>query len=153
LRRKLLWWLPTLLWLCAQALFSTDAFSAENTGGILWRIVHAIYGGITNEQFEILHFVVRKAAHVCTYGILSVFAFFSWRATLPVRQNWSLRWSALAVCLALVAGSLDEFHQTFVPSRTASPKDVLLDTIGAVCFQVVLAVIIRRRWRVASDNL
>jgi VanZ family protein len=145
LRRKLLWWLPTLLWLCAQAVFSTDTFSAEHTGSILWKIVHAIYGAISTSQFEILHFLVRKAAHFCTYGVLSVFAFYSWRMTLPARERWAFRWSALAVGLTLLAGSLDEFHQTFVPSRTASPRDVLLDVTGAVCFQLVLATILRRR--------
>lgn len=149
-RRRLLWWLPTFVWLCLQALFSTDTFSAEHTGNILWSIVHAIYGGISIHQFEVLHFLVRKTAHVTTYGLLSVFAFFSWRATLPSPARWTLRWSALAVLLAVLAGSLDEFHQMFVPSRTASPRDVLLDTIGAICFQVVLAILLRRRGRLRS---
>jgi VanZ family protein len=147
LRRKLLWWLPTILWLCAQAVFSTDAFSAEHTGSILWKIVHAVYGAISASQFDTLHFLVRKAAHFSTYGTLSIFAFFSWRATLPARQSWALRWSALAVCVALVAGSLDEFHQVFVPSRTASPRDVLLDVTGAVFFQLALWAVFRRQAR------
>jgi len=133
------------LWLCAQALFSTDAFSAEHTGSILWKIVHAIYSGITAGQFEVLHFLVRKSAHFCTYGVLSVFAFYSWRATLPGAERWAFRWGFMAVCTALAAGSLDEIHQSFVPSRTASSKDVLLDTIGAICFQVVLALTLRRK--------
>jgi VanZ family protein len=133
------------LWLCAQAVFSTDTFSAEHTGSILWKIAHAVYGAISASQFETLHFLVRKAAHFCTYGVLSVFAFYSWRTTLPARERWALRWSALAVGLTLLAGSLDEFHQTFVPSRTASPRDVLLDVTGAVCFQLILAAILRRR--------
>lgn len=152
MRRKLLWWLPTIVWLCLQASFSTDAFSAENTGSILWRIVHAIYGGISPHQFEVLHFLIRKGAHFTTYGLLSVFAFFSWRATVPRPARWSFRWSGLAVLLAGVAGSLDEFHQVFVPSRTASPRDALLDAIGAVCFQIVLALILRRRSRKAGKE-
>lgn len=150
LRRKLLWWVPTIVWLCLQAFFSTDTFSAENTGSILWRIIHAVYPGISVHQFEVLHFVVRKTAHLTTYGVLSVFAFFSWRATLTSPARWTFRWSLLAVLLAAVAGSLDEFHQMFVPSRTASPRDVLLDTIGAICFQIVLAAVLRRRGRPRS---
>jgi VanZ family protein len=146
-RRKLLGWLPTLLWLCLQAAFSTDTFSAERTGSVLWAIVHALYPGISASQFAALHFSVRKAAHFTTYGLLSFFAFYSWKATLPARERWTLRWSALALALTLVAGSLDEFHQSFVPSRTASPRDVLLDITGALFFQIVIAGFARRRPR------
>lgn len=149
-RRKLLSWLPTLLWLCLQALFSTDTFSAEHTGSVLWKLLHAIYPAISAGQFDAIHFLIRKGAHFSTYGVLGVLAFFSWRATLPGRTSWALRWSALGLLVVLAAGSLDEFHQMFVPSRTASPRDVLLDVTGAVCFQIVLAMILwvkRRRAR------
>lgn len=152
IRRKLLWWLPTLIWLGLQAFFSTDTFSAENTGSILWRIVHALYGNISDHQFAVVHFLIRKGAHFITYGLLSVFAFFSWRATLPSPARWRFHWSMLAVLLAGVAGSLDEFHQMFVPSRTASPRDVLLDTVGAICFQIVLAVILGRRSKMGVEK-
>jgi VanZ family protein len=146
-RRKLLWWLPTFLWLCLQAAFSTDTFSAEHTGSVLWAIVHALYPGISASQFASLHFFVRKTAHFTTYGLLSVVAFYSWKATLPARERWTLRWSALALALTLVAGSLDEFHQSFVPSRGASARDVLLDVTGAVFFQIAIAGFARRRPR------
>jgi VanZ family protein len=127
-----------------QAVFSTDAFSAEHTGTVLWTIVHALYPGITASQFAALHFFVRKAAHFTTYGLLSVFAFYSWKATVPARERWTFRWSALALALTLVAASLDEFHQSFVPSRGPSPRDVLLDMTGAVFFQIVIAAFAKR---------
>jgi len=145
--RRLQAWLPTLLWLCAIAAFSTDAFSAEHTRGILWRIVHLLWGPISEEQFSILHFFVRKAAHFTVYGILSVFAFYSWRATLPAPQRWTFRWSGLALAFTLVAAALDEFHQSFVPSRTSSPRDVMLDLAGALCFQIIIASFVRERPR------
>lgn len=140
------WW-PTLLWLAAIASFSTDTFSAEHTGSILRKIVHLVYGAITQEQFKVLHFFIRKAAHFSVYGLLSVFAFYSWRSALPARQRWTFHWSGLALALTLVAASLDELHQSFVPSRTASPRDVALDLVGALCFQIIIASFlgIRRR--------
>ncbi|HKD45685.1 MAG TPA: VanZ family protein [Candidatus Angelobacter sp.] len=143
--RKLLFWLPTLLWLCLLAVFSTDTFSAEHTRGVLWKIIHAVYGGISEQQFEVLHVLVRKSAHFTFYGLLSVFAFYSWKTALPRPRVWSFRWSGLAVGLTFLAGSLDEFHQRFVPSRGASFRDVLLDTAGALFFQSVLALFIFRR--------
>jgi VanZ family protein len=144
-RRKLILWLPTLLWLCLLAVFSTDSFSAEHTGSLLWKIVHAVYGGISERQFEVLHFFVRKAAHFTFYGLLSVFAYYSWKATLPARRIWTFRWSGLALAVTLIAGSLDEFHQSLVPSRTASSHDVLLDLTGALFFQILIAAFVGGR--------
>jgi VanZ family protein len=143
--RKLRAWIPTLLWLCVLAAFSTDTFSAEHTGGILLKVLHALFGQISPHQFLVIHFFVRKAAHFCSYGLLGALAFFSWRATLPSLQRWTLRWSLLAVLVAAAAGGLDEFHQRFVPSRGPSIHDVLLDSIGAVFFQVVIALWLSRR--------
>jgi VanZ family protein len=129
-----------LLWICVLAFFSTDVFSAEHTGSILLKITHALFGPISHHRFEQIHFLIRKAAHFCSYGLLSALAFFSWRATLPTMRRWSFRWAALALLTALIAGSLDEFHQSFVPSRTSSFHDVLIDTAGALFFQLAIAL-------------
>jgi VanZ family protein len=48
------------------------------------------------------------------------------------------------VFTALVA-SLDEWHQTFLPSRTGAFRDVVLDTIGALCMQAVVIAVVRYR--------
>ncbi len=134
--RKLRAWIPTLLWICILTLFSTDTFSAEHTGSVLLRVLHALFGSRFDEQFQQIHFLVRKSAHFCSYGFLGALAFFSWRATLPARPRWTFRWSLLALLLAVTAGGLDEFHQSFVPSRTSSLRDVFIDMIGAIFFQV-----------------
>ena len=144
-RRKLLAWLPTLLWLCVLALFSTDIFSAEHTARVLTRIFYALFGGVSSHGFGIIHFLIRKAAHFTSYGVLSALSFFSWRATLPARRRWSFLWCQLALLLTLFAASLDEFHQTFVASRTGNYRDVVLDMIGALFFQVVLAFWLARK--------
>ena len=133
-------WVPTVLWLCLLAAFSSDVFSADHTGSILRKVLEALFGQLSDERFVLIHFLVRKSAHFCSYGILSAFAFFSWRATFPALKAWSVRWSGLALLLTLVAASGDEFHQSFVPSRTASPRDVLLDMVGAIFFQIAIAV-------------
>jgi VanZ family protein len=138
-------WVPTVLWLCLLAAFSSDVFSADHTGSILRKVLEALFGQLSDERFVLIHFLVRKSAHFCSYGILSAFAFFSWRATFPAFKAWSVRWSGLALLLTLVAASGDEFHQSFVPSRTASPRDVLLDMVGAIFFQIAIAIWLRSR--------
>ena len=143
--RKLRSWIPTLIWLCVLALFSTDTFSAEHTGSVLLKILHALFGTRFDEQFEQIHFLVRKSAHFCSYGFLGALAFFSWRATFPARPRWILRWSLLGLLVAMIAGALDEFHQIFVASRGPSLRDVLIDTMGGIFFQLVIALWIN--WR------
>jgi VanZ family protein len=145
--RKLKAWLPTLLWLCVLAIFSTDLFSAEHTGHILEKIIRGLFGHVSDSFFQQIHFFIRKSAHFCSYGFLGALAFFSWRATLPSLRRWSFPWAALGILTAFVAGSLDEFHQSFVPSRTSNFHDVLIDTAGAVFFQVVIWLAISRKNR------
>ena len=142
---KLRAWIPTLIWLCVLALFSTDTFSAEHTGSVLLRILHALFGSRFDEHFQDIHFFVRKSAHFCSYGFLGALAFFSWRATLPALPRWTLRWSLLGLLVGVTGGALDEFHQRFVPSRGPSLRDVLIDTMGAIFFQVAIAIWIS--WR------
>ena len=145
--RRNLWvaWIPTVAWLCVLAAFSTDTFSAEHTGSLLHKILNALFGEMSEQRFDAIHFLVRKSAHFCSYGILSVFAFFSWRATLPALKTWSALWLRLALLLTFLAASADEFHQSFVPSRTSSPRDVMLDMVGAIFFQIVIALWLQSR--------
>ena len=127
------------------ALFSTDLFSAEHTGSVLAAILDKLFPNLSAEKFELIHFLIRKSAHLCSYGFLSALAFFSWRATWPAPQRWHFRWAELGILTAFIAGSLDEFHQRFVPSRTSSFRDVLIDTTGALFFQIVIALWIARK--------
>jgi VanZ family protein len=142
---KLRAWIPTLIWLCVLAVFSTDTFSAEHTGSVLLRILHALFGTRFDEHFQQIHFFVRKSAHFCSYGFLGALAFFSWRATLPALPRWTLRWSLLGLLVGVTGGALDEFHQRFVSSRGPSLRDVFIDTMGAIFFQVAIAIWIN--WR------
>jgi VanZ family protein len=45
----------------------------------------------------------------------------------------------------VAAAALEEFHQSFVPSRTSSWHDVALDCIGAIFFQAAIAIFLH--WR------
>jgi VanZ family protein len=122
-------------------------FSAEHTSNVLARILDTLFPNLSAEQFEQIHFLIRKSAHFCSYGLLSAFAFFSWRATFPALRRWTFRWAALGLLTGFAAGSLDEFHQSFVPSRTSTFHDVLIDTAGALFFQIAIAVWLRRKKR------
>jgi len=142
-RNKLLAWLPTVACLSMIVFFSTDTFSSRHTASVLERIIRALYGEISAYHFKLIHIFVRKAAHFSVYGTLSLSAYYSWRATLPRRVRWTFTWSGLALLLTLMAAALDELHQSFVPSRGPSIYDVLLDMMGALFVQILIATLPR----------
>jgi VanZ family protein len=61
--------------------------------------------------------------------------------TLP--HSRFLQDAALALLGTATIASLDEWHQTFLPNRTGSPWDVLLDCCGALTLQLIVYVFMR----------
>jgi VanZ family protein len=54
-----------------------------------------------------------------------------------------MRWATIAVIGTAVVASLDEWHQSYIPSRTGTPWDVLLDTSAGIVAQVLVLLWIR----------
>lgn len=81
----------------------------------------------TPDQTAWVHAGVRKLAHVTEYAILAVLVVRA--LSRPERSVVWIGSRALLLCAAWAA--LDEFHQSFVESRTGAVSDVLLDTLGA----------------------
>ena len=73
-----------------------------------------------------IHHYVRKAAHVTEYLILAVCVSFP-LYIYGVRGIWLILLSGF-ICTAFAG--FDEYHQSFVSNRGASPKDVAIDSIG-----------------------
>jgi VanZ family protein len=146
-------WLPSAIWLAVIFLESTNLGSSEHTGQILYPIFHYLFG-TTPRQFEILHVILRKTGHFVGYFTLSVLLFRSWRGTFPrLSTRWCLQWATLAfACTALVA-SLDEIHQTFLPSRTGAFRDVVLDSCAAMVAQILIFLLLNKRNEESKDIL
>ena len=132
-------WIAAILWLIVIAIESTNLASSNNTSRILYPLLHFLFG-IDLKHFEHLHFYIRKGGHVFGYGMLSILLFRAWRETLPAIDGvkWTLRWASLAVLGTAVVASLDEWHQSFIPSRTGTPRDVLLDTCAGIVVQILI---------------
>jgi VanZ family protein len=138
-------WLPSLIWLAVITLESTDLGSSAHTGRILYPLFHFLFG-LTMAKFEIWHAVLRKTGHFVGYFILSVLLFRSWRATFPrLSTPWCPQWAVIAFLSTFLVASLDEWHQTFLPSRTGRLSDVMLDSVAAAVAQVILFAILRSR--------
>ena len=125
--------------------FSTGEFSAENTGSVLQPLLRWLFRGLTEPQIAAAHGVIRKLAHFSVYAVLATL----WFLALNRERRWSApraAWGALLV--AIVWAFLDELHQAFEPSRTASAADVALDSAGALAASMVG----RYGWRRAIDG-
>jgi VanZ family protein len=98
-------------------------------------LIHAIAGDrLGDTVIEVVHFIIRKLSHVVEYGILSILVY---RAVRADRSGWSIRWALTAILFAAAVGTIDEWHQAFVPGRTATPWDTVIDTLGAALAQVL----------------
>lgn len=132
-------WIAAILWLIVIAIESTAWLSAHNTSRILYPLLHFLFG-LDWDRFELWHFYIRKSGHVFGYGLLSILLFRAWRETLPALSGakWTFRWAAMAVLGTALVASLDEWHQTFIPSRTGTVHDVVLDTCAGIAAQILI---------------
>jgi VanZ family protein len=132
-------WIAAILWLIVIAIESTALLSSHNTSRILYPLLHYLFN-MDLEHFEHWHFFIRKGGHVVGYGILSILAFRAWRETFPSIGNalWSLRWASIAVLMTAFVASLDEWHQSFLPSRTGRWQDVVLDSCAGIAAQLLV---------------
>jgi len=122
------------------AIESTKWLSAHNTSRILYPLLHYLFG-LGYSSFQHWHFYMRKAGHVFGYGMLSILLFRAWRETLPANHSrWTIRWSVMAVVGTAIVASLDEWHQSFLPSRTGTVQDVVLDTCAAIAAQLLVFI-------------
>ena len=119
---------------------STDLMSAERTSRFLTPLLRWWNPDISLLAIAQVHFFVRKAAHLTEYAIL---AMLLWRALRGwIDEFW--RRMLLALAPSIIFAAADEFHQSFVASRTASLGDILLDVSGALFGLMVCATIWKR---------
>jgi VanZ family protein len=96
-------WLPPLAWMLL-----IYALSSQHGGGHL----------------PAAEVALRKLAHVAEYLVLTLLL------VRALRRSGVAAAVPLACAAALVYAATDEWHQSFVPARTATPRDVAIDGIG-----------------------
>jgi VanZ family protein len=92
---------------------------------VLW-----FYPTLSEAKVAAIHLALRKLGHFTEYAVL---AFLARRAFITSsRSLLRNRWFQLGLLLVVVYALLDEFHQSFVPSRTASIYDSAIDIAGGL---------------------
>ena len=135
-RKNKIYSMVTCLWIVI--IFSFSLQPGETSGQISsglgeWIIEEVLSNVIKNiediqpEQWEWIHFLLRKCAHFTEYFILGILMNLTME---QMKRSRKVRWT-LAACV-LVA-STDETIQRFVEGRSGQLSDVLLDSVGALC--------------------
>jgi len=138
------WW-PALLWACLISVFSTDWFSAEHTSRVIEPALAWLFPAWNESQIHLIHHYIRKSAHFTEYFI---FCLLLYRSIRGAGSRWRWSWAMAALLVAAGYAALDEIHQAFVASRSASLFDCLIDSFGAA---VALAVLwLWFRWHTSS---
>lgn len=139
--RTLRFWIPVVFWMVFIFCMSMGIFSAENTSLIIEPLFKFFLPNISQQSLDTIHFVVRKCGHFSEYFILGWLLFRAFRGDAAENRSW--RWAVAAAAVVVLYAIGDEFHQFFVASRTASPVDVAIDSVGGLTAQVFLGL----KWR------
>ena len=136
---------PLLVWLAFIFFASTGEFSAENTSRIIRPLLLWLFPNLSEEKLALAHLLIRKAAHFTEYAIL---AFLAARALITSSKDYlRLHWFFISLAIIVLYPLSDEYHQSFVRSRTSSIYDSLIDMSGGLTMLLLYAF---WRWRKAK---
>ncbi|CAN5207027.1 VanZ family protein [soil metagenome] len=108
MKKKLYYWAPPILWMIIIFTLSSQQ--------------RVVVSDITS-----INFIFFKTLHVIEYATL----FFLLFRAFHKQSNVSLQNAFFfSIMIAILYAASDELHQTFVPTREGSPRDVIIDTIG-----------------------
>lgn len=103
------YWLPVFLWMAIIFSFSSNQVSGTS-------------------QVVVKDFLVKKSAHLVEYALLSILCY---RALVKSGLN-NFKSIALSILISGLFAISDEFHQSTVPGRESTTRDIIIDIIGAV---------------------
>ena len=129
---------PVVLWAALIFIGSSGLMSAGNTGTILRPVVLWVFPQTSESTLALLHILVRKGAHFTEYAIL---AFLTARALRTSSLEMLRRgWFLISLLFVIIYSLSDEFHQSFVSTRSASIYDSMVDSAGGLTALFLLAI-------------
>lgn len=95
-----------------------------------------------------LNYIVRKNAHFFQYFMLSLFVtYITFAFKLKGKKG-----IVYILFIVLLVAVLDEFYQSFIPNRSSSVMDVLIDfsggCFGTICYYFMYYILLSKRKKV-----
>ena len=145
-RAFLKYWLVVVLWFCLIFTASSDSSSGQRSSRIIGPLIRWLFPKASPETVDSVVYSVRKAAHLTEFAILAMLLWRAFRKPAKgEKRAWSWREARNAWLGVVIYATTDEIHQYFVPTRTASVWDVLIDSTGGALG--LLALWAYGRWR------
>ena len=142
---KILW--PVLTVLMAALIFYSSSMPGDESGEASLSIVLRVQQFIPIDD-DLLHFLVRKAAHFTVYAILA----FNLANSLKFHMANKKAVLLTAWVGASIYGITDEIHQYFVPGRHMSVMDMGINSAGALLGAVFVYLLIMKTRKEAGQD-
>ena len=165
LEKFLVYWLPPLAWMLLIFSASADARSYQHSSSVFVPLLHWLFPSLSQEHIDLIHHAFRKCGHLTEFAVLALLFWraihHTWRPPVapqlhgggpaaPKRSEGGWKWdeAGLALSLVFLYAAGDEFHQIFVPTRTALVSDVFIDTLGGSIGLLILWLLGKffKRW-------
>ena len=137
-RKWLTHYAPLAIWIVIVLGLGSSLGSMNETSRFIRPLLECLFPNALPETLTYVHGYIRKFAHFAEYGVLGF---------LTIRAFSGLHRSALvaALILVLAVAATDEAKQSFDPTRTSSPWDVLIDLIGGAVVIFLYQLYLRRK--------
>lgn len=142
-------WMPVILWMVLIFAGSSDVLSAAHTSRFLIPFLMWLDPSMSYQSIAAIHLAFRKLGHVTEYAILAALLWRALRGTFSALSRTTIAIGTFVVASCFAA--TDEFHQSFVPTRTATMHDVLIDCVG-IGLAILLCITFSRMRKMASAS-
>jgi VanZ family protein len=132
MKKEVFWWILAIL-ICF-IIFNFTA-SSSSTGSNTQHIIGKITG-LDDKHAATLNFVIRKTTHLTIFGLLGICFYMALR-----KRKFLIAWG-----LTTLYAASDEYHQSFMPGRTAAVKDVILDSCGSIVAILIVRFFVQKRY-------
>lgn len=137
MKKKHIKWLMVIAWMVLIFVFSQMPGNESDEKSKFVIYIFNTLGLNLNGVFgNLADFIVRKCAHFTEYFIFYMLIYNALKENFVWKK--ALLFSIVGVFLY---ASSDEFHQSFVPGRGPSFRDVMIDTSGGALAMIVTAVV------------
>src|SRR5258708_12918406 len=111
--QRLTYWYPAICVAILISVFSTHAFSGDQTAHIIIPILRWLLPSASLHTLRLIHFGIRKAAHITEFGVFSIAVFHGVRGG---RFGWRPGVALISLPIPLSYTRSHQFPQAFYPS-------------------------------------
>ncbi len=129
MKNFIIYWLPPFVLMGFIFPLTNNSLTFNSTSHIIVPIIKWFLPHASQATIDTLHIVMRKFGHFGGYALLTFLLFRGFRGR---NKGWHWKWIIYAGLIAIGYGSLDEFLQTLMSSRTGSIYDWMTDSGGVV---------------------